>query len=76
MVRIYADFNNVDEDGRVWLNTAAALADIGAYQGSLTEGMRVILYMPNELEVEATLGFDGVWNGLPDWGTLHYLDDG
>lgn len=75
MIRIYADFNSVDEGGRVWLNTVAALTDIAAYQGALTDGMRVMLYVPGELEVEATLVFDRIWNGIPDWATLHCLDE-
>jgi hypothetical protein len=39
-------------------------------------GMRVVLYMTDEFEVEATLVFDGTWHGIPDWTTIrHYNSD-
>lgn len=75
MLRIYADFNCTDEDGRVWLDTVGSLRDIEAHAAELKEGMTVMLYMTNELEVEATLLQDrGSWKGVPDWKTKRYLD--
>ena len=76
MIRIYADFNNLDEAERVVLSCMGSLKDIDRCKEKLATGMKVILYMPNEFEVTATLDFDGVWNGIPDWDTIHYLNQG
>jgi hypothetical protein len=76
MIRIYADFNAMDEQERVRLNTAGSRADLETLEGQLTEGMTVLLYTPDELEVCAELLFDeGMWKGIPDWNTKRYLDE-
>ena len=75
MLRIYADFNNTGEDDRVRLNTVGSLRDLRALEGQLADGLRVILYMTDEFEVEGTLVFDTIWNGIPDWSTIKYADD-
>jgi hypothetical protein len=74
MLRIYADFNNCDEQGRVRLNTVGSLRDIDVLQRDMAPGLRVIVYTPDELEVEADLEFDVIWLGTPDWATIKYLD--
>jgi hypothetical protein len=74
MIRIYADFNNADEQGRVRLNTVGSLADIERHQHSLTDGMRIILHAPGDFEVEGTLTYDAIWKGVPDWSTIRYTD--
>lgn len=73
MIRIYADFNSTDEHDRVRLSTAGSLKDIELHRLQLKEGLKVILYMTDEFEVQATLTFDRVWRGIPDWDTIrHY----
>lgn len=72
MIRIFADFTNCDEDHRVRLDTVGSLEDIKQYEDVLVEGMVVILYTPDELEVCATLFFDEIWMGIPDWKTIRY----
>jgi len=74
MLRIYADFNSCDEEGRVCLNTVGSLRDIDAHRAELREGMTVLLYEPDEFEVEGSLVFDRIWWGIPDLSTLRYLD--
>lgn len=74
MIRIYADFNSKDEQGRVWLNTVGALEDIEQHRSELKEGLEVILYMTDEFEVRGTLTFDKIWLGIPDWDTIHYYE--
>jgi hypothetical protein len=44
----------------------------------LQEGMRVIIYMTGELEMEAVLTFapeEGVWIASPIQGTIKYLEN-
>ena len=76
MLRIYADFNCIDVNDRVLLHTVGSLEDLRNIQDrgeEILEGMRVILYMTAEFEVQATLVFEKIWMGIPDWSTIHYL---
>jgi hypothetical protein len=72
MIRIYADFNNVDERDRVRLNTVGSLADIARSGADLQAGKTVRLYMTDEFEVDAIVEFDVIWFGIPDWKTIEY----
>ena len=70
MIRIHVDFNSRDEEGRVQLNTFS----LANHEGSLTEELTVMLYEPDDFEVQATLVFDEGWMAVPDFSTLRYLD--
>jgi hypothetical protein len=71
-MKIYADFNSCDEQGRVRLSTVGSLKDIKQYENVLEEGMRVLLYMTDEFEVYGTLVFEDIWLGIPDFSTIRY----
>ena len=58
MHRIYFDTNEGDQHGRYNLGIPGALEDIEAIADQLFEGLKVIIYMGNELEMEAVLVFD------------------
>ena len=58
MHRIYFDENARDERGRYDLGLPGSLQDIGPIAAQLTNGMRVILYDTEELEIEAVLEYD------------------
>lgn len=73
MIRIYADFNHRDEQGRVILDTVGSLHDIEENHGQISEGMNVILYMDDDVEVEGRLVFDDVWMAIPDFTTVHLI---
>jgi len=72
MIRIFADFNCQDEQGRVMLDTVGSLEDIEKHRAVLKEGMEVILYTPGDFEVRGTLTFDKIWLGIPDLSTNRY----
>lgn len=74
MLKIYADFNNADETGRIRLNTVGSLQDINRLKGSLAPGISVVLYTPGDFEVAARVEYDGIWIGIPDWSTITYLE--
>lgn len=74
MLRIYADFNSCDEQGRVRLSTVGSLADIKKNEDSLNEGMKVIFYMTDEFEVSGVLVYEQIWLGIPDFSTIHYYN--
>jgi hypothetical protein len=69
VIRIYVDSNMQDEDGRLLLDNLRSVADLRKHEGSLKEGLRVMLY-----EDEGTLYFDNGWLAVPDDSTLRYLD--
>ncbi len=72
MIRIHADFNNCDEQGRVMLNTIGSLRDLEEHKTALQDGARVVLYMPGEFEVSGTIVLEDIWKGIPDWSTILY----
>ncbi len=63
MYRVYFDSNEGPDDERygLWLNKSAR--DLAHIPGGPREGMRVIIYMVGEIEMEATLEWDEQWNG-------------
>ena len=74
MIRIYADFNERDCQGRPVLEIPGSRRDMLQHKDKLGPGVRVILYQPAELEVEATLVFDNGWVAEPDWQTVKYYN--
>lgn len=72
MLRIYVDINNRDEQDRIRLNTTGSKRDLHNHASEILDGLRVILYMTDEFEVEGILVFDEIWRGIPDWSTLRY----
>ena len=75
MIRIYADENARDEQDRYLLNVTGSQRDIERHNGVLTDGLRVVLNVQDEFEVEATLIFDGVWRAIPDDSTVVFKDE-
>jgi hypothetical protein len=75
MLRIYADFNSRDEQGRLTLDTVGSMRDLDAQKNELKDGMIVIFYVPDEFEVEGSLVFDRIWLGIPDLATLRYVTE-
>jgi hypothetical protein len=73
--RTYFDTNEAygtGDDIRYDLSLRRSLEDIAVMSDQLQEGMRVIIYMTGELEMEATLEFDlkyGRWMAQPVEGT-------
>jgi len=68
MTLIVADFNLMDEQGRIWLPDAE--------RANVRRGERVLL-TDGEVELEATLGYDfgrHVWLGLPDRQTIRAVE--
>jgi hypothetical protein len=62
--RIFFDTNDGTMEVGYWLGFERSIADIQRHQNSVAEGAKVVIYMPDELEMVATLRFDaseGVW---------------
>jgi hypothetical protein len=76
--RIYFDTNERPDGDRYGLWLSTSLADIESIGGELRDGLHVIIYMPDELEMEAVLQFDpewAAWTARPVKGTITYLDE-
>ena len=64
--RVYADFQKLDDNGRLILTTAGSQKDLQRIRGTLCNGLHVVFYsddigqgeMPDDLEVEGELLFD------------------
>ncbi len=75
LIRIYADSNNRDEEGRFNLNVAGSIRDIEALGPAVKTGEQVVLHMTDEFEVTGTLEFDVIWKAVPDWNSIKYLNE-
>ncbi len=66
-------FNSMTEDGKCW---CLLKADLERFKERLRDGLPVVLHMDDgyeDIEVDATLEFDNLWLGVPDWSTIRYL---
>ena len=73
--RIFFDTNEGSHERGYWLHLDQSKKDIAALMPPATEGMEVVIYMPDELEMCATLNRDksGVWIAMPISGSIkHY----
>jgi hypothetical protein len=78
MHRIFFDTNEGNYEHGYWLALPGSLKDIAPIADQLHNGLRVTIYMTNELEMEATLQFDeqyGYWIARPIEGTTKYYDE-
>jgi hypothetical protein len=84
--RVYADFQKVDDRGRLRLTCAGTLEDLARHGLQLEEGMRLALYTddaddqgrPDELRAEGVAHFDEAaqcWVAEIDWDRLWHASD-
>ena len=74
--RIFFDANLGTPEIGYWLIFDQSKKDLSVLGANICEGMHVIIYSPDELEMEAILKRreDGLWLGVPIKGTIKYLD--
>ena len=78
MDRIYFDENAGVEHGRHDLGISGSRRDLERLGSKLSNGLHVMLYDGQEIEVEAVLEFDQVsnrWMALPLWNTVQRISD-
>ena len=76
VARIYADFHNADEQGRLRLNCVGTIKDLARYRVELRDGEKVVLYS-EELEVDGVVQYSDVerlWVAAVDWQQIRELD--
>jgi hypothetical protein len=86
MSRIYADFQNLDDQNRIRLNTVGTREDLGRAGLELSEGLRISLYTddadddghPDDLLAEGTVEFNAeeeCWVAAVDWKRLAHASE-
>ena len=76
--KIFADFNNADQQGRVRLTTNGSLADIRRLNLELKDGMQVFL---DDDESLTTIGYlkysddEKIWVVQIDWDNLQHRNE-
>jgi len=71
--RIFVDFNNADEQGRVRLNTSGTLEDLRNKKIELNDGIEILLDDSDGLVTTGTIQFskeENIWVALIDWDKL------
>jgi hypothetical protein len=74
---VFFDSNDSNGDGDFFLTTSRSEKDLSGIGADLKDGLRVMLVMPDEFEVEGALCFDArlkCWLGRADFATIRYLN--
>jgi hypothetical protein len=75
--RVFADFHNADEQGRLRLNCVGTIEDLSRQNIELKNGQQVILYS-EELEVDGIVSYsdrEKVWVASIDWNQIREIED-
>jgi hypothetical protein len=75
--RVYADFHNADEQGRLRLNCIGTMEDLNRQQVELREGQSLIFYS-EDLEVAGVVAYseaERLWVGQIDWGAIQEKEE-
>lgn len=75
--RIFADFHNADEQGRLRLNCVGTVQDLARQEITLYEGLPLILYS-EELEADGLVQYsatENLWVALIDWNAIRHQED-
>ena len=75
--RIFADFHNADEQGRLRLNCIGTIEDLSSQNIKLEDGQLLALY-DEELEVEGVVQYsqeESLWVAVIDWKQIRQVED-
>lgn len=73
--RIFVDFHNADEQGRLRLNCIGTIEDLAQQQTELANGQRLTLY-GEDLEVDGVVQFseqEKIWVAVIDWHQIRQI---
>jgi hypothetical protein len=74
--RVFVDFHNADEQGRLRLNCIGTIEDLARQQAELENGQQLTLYS-EDLEVDGIVQFsedEKVWVATIDWNQLRQVE--
>ncbi|AFZ07897.1 hypothetical protein Osc7112_3529 [Oscillatoria nigro-viridis PCC 7112] len=75
--RIFADFHNADEQGRLRLNCVGTIEDLSRQNIKLEGGQLLALY-DEELEVDGVVQYseeESLWVAVIDWKQIRQVQD-
>jgi hypothetical protein len=75
--RVFVDFHNADEQGRLRLNCVGSIEDLAHQRTGLRNGQSLILYGEN-LEVEGVVEFseeEKIWVAAIDWNQIREVEE-
>jgi hypothetical protein len=75
--RIFADFHNADEQGRIRLNCVGTIEDLSCQNIKLQNGKLLTIYS-EELEVDGAMQYseeESLWVAVIDWKQIRQVDD-
>ncbi|MEG4287802.1 hypothetical protein Q5692_02565 [Microcoleus sp. C2C3] len=75
--RIFADFHNADEQGRLRLNCVGTIEDLSRQNIKLQDGQLLALY-GEELEVDGVVQYseeESLWVAVIDWKQIRQVED-
>ncbi|MBW4534195.1 MAG: hypothetical protein KME09_09690 [Pleurocapsa minor HA4230-MV1] len=73
--RVFVDFHNADEQGRLRLNCIGTIEDLARQQAELENGQHLTLYS-EDLEVDGVVQFsedEKVWVATIDWNQIRQV---
>jgi hypothetical protein len=74
--RVFVDFHNADEQGRLRLNCIGTIEDLARQQAELENGQQLTLYS-EDLEVDGVVQFsedEKVWVVTIDWNQIRQVE--
>jgi hypothetical protein len=74
--RVFVDFHNADEQGRLRLNCIGTIEDLARQQAELENGQQLTLYS-EDLEVDGAVQFsedEKVWVATIDWNQIRQVE--
>jgi hypothetical protein len=74
--RVFIDFHNADEQGRLRLNCIGTIEDLARQQAELENGQQLTLYS-EDLEVDGVVQFsedEKVWVATIDWNQIKQVE--
>lgn len=75
--RVFVDFHNADEHGRLRLNCIGTIEDLARQQAELENGQQLTLYS-EDLEVDGIVQFsedEKVWVATIDWDQIRQVEE-
>jgi hypothetical protein len=74
--RVFVDFHNADEQGRLRLNCVGSIEDLAHQRAALRTGQSLTLYS-EDLEVDGVIEFseeEKVWVAMIDWNQIREVE--
>ena len=76
-IKIFADFHNADEQGRLRLNCMGTISDLSRQNMKLQQGQLLTLYS-EDLEVDGVVQYsdeENIWVAVIDWNEIREVED-